>query len=89
LASVGLSLEQGTTTEGIYGSGSKAGRAIGGGVIKRRKYTVGISVGDGGVRLSMQSAMSGIGGSVIGVIRERKQRRKFVASLRSYLDWPE
>ena len=89
LASVGLSLERGTTAEGIYGSGSRAARAIGGGVIKRRKYAVGISIGDGGVRLSMQSAMSGIGGSLIGVIRERRQRKKFVANLRSYLGWQD
>lgn len=89
LASVGLILEKGTTADGIYGSGSKVGRAIGGGVITRRKYVVAISAGDAGVRLSMQSAMSGIGGSVIGLIREKRQRKRFVASLRAYLDMQE
>jgi hypothetical protein len=85
LAGIGLNLEQGTIAQGIYGSGSRAGRAIAGGVVKRRKYRVSISVGDSGVRLSMMSGMSGIGGSWLGLIRERKQRKVFVASLTSYL----
>jgi hypothetical protein len=89
LAGIGLSLEQGTIAQGVYGSGSKAGRAIGGGLVKRRKYLVSISVSDGGVGLSMMSGMSGIGGSLLGVLRERKQRKAFVASLTSYLDWRE
>jgi hypothetical protein len=37
----------------------------------------------------MQSDMSGIGGSLIGVIRQRRQRKKFVAGLRSYLGWED
>jgi hypothetical protein len=87
LAGVGLNLEKGTIAQGVYGSGSKAGRAIGGGLVKRRKYLVSISVSDAGVGLSMMSGMSGIGGSWLGLMRERKQRKAFVASLTSYLDW--
>jgi hypothetical protein len=86
LAGIGLDLEQGSIAQGIYGSGSKAGRAIGGGLIKRRKYVASISATDAGVRLSMMSGMSGIGGSLLGLMRERKQRKAFVASLTAYLD---
>jgi hypothetical protein len=87
LGAIGLNLEDGTVMQGVYGSGSKAGRAIGGGFVKRRKYVVSVSVTEGGVRLSMVSGMSGLSGSVVGLMRERKQRKEFVASLTSFLGW--
>ena len=82
-----MTLEEGSITQGVYGSGSKAGRAFGGGLVMRRKYLVSASVTDAGVRLSMMSGMSGRCGSVVGLVREQKQRKEFVASLTSFIGW--
>ncbi len=38
-----------------------------------------------GSHASVTSAMSGAGGGVIGVLKERKQRTRFLDDLKSYL----
>lgn len=82
----GLKLESGTIWQGEWGSGSTIGRALAGGFVKRRKFNVSIAPPvDGGVQLRMMSAMSGVSGSLFGILRERKQRRQFVSKLKLYM----
>lgn len=94
-------LESGDSLQGTYGIGSAVGRAIGGGLVKRAKYGVAITQTqqpDPGrpdlpgeptegqrVHVSIASQMSGASGSLLGVSREKKQRRQFVEDLKGYL----
>jgi hypothetical protein len=82
----GFKLEKGDPMNGTYGTGSSVGRVIVGGFAKRAKYDVSVGPAEGGnVHASVTSAMSGAGGGVIGVLKERKQRTRFLDDLESYL----
>ena len=82
----GLKLDKGAPADGLYVSGSALGRIAGGGLVNRRKYNVTVrSIGEGSVHASIASAMSGMSGSVLGVMKERKQRRDFIEKLQAYL----
>jgi hypothetical protein len=82
----GFSLENGTRLEGRWGSGSRLGRALGGGLVKRRKYEVKIAPDGDGVHVTLASAMSGLSGSLLGVSKERAQRKEFMARLQAFLE---
>jgi hypothetical protein len=85
-ANSGLRLEKGDPANGTYGSGSSLGRIAAGGFAGRRKYEVKLASADGAtVHATVASAMSGMSGGAIGLVKERKQRRQFVDSLKSYL----
>jgi hypothetical protein len=79
-------LEKGTALNGSWGSGSALGRALGGGFVRRRKFEVKIAASGNGVHVDVRSVMSGISGSVLGVSRERAQRKDFVAKLKTFLE---
>ncbi|MGC1183842.1 MAG: hypothetical protein WBA31_01655 [Candidatus Dormiibacterota bacterium] len=81
----GFRLEEGTPGHGAYGSGNLALRLLAGGLYKRRKYDIRITKSGDGVRMTVESAMSGWSGSLLGVARERSQRKQFQADLRTYL----
>jgi hypothetical protein len=82
----GLKLDKGAPADGVYVSGSAIGRIAGGGFANRRKYNVTVrSIGDGSVQASIASAMTGMSGSVLGVMKERKQRRQLIEKLEAYL----
>jgi hypothetical protein len=71
---------------GTYGTGSSVGRAIAGGFVKRAKYDVRVSpTEDGSIQAGVTSAMSGAYGGAIGVLKERKQRARFVEDLKAYV----
>jgi hypothetical protein len=94
-------LESGDKHNATYGMGSAVGRVIGGGLVKRAKYGVAISqpqltdparpdvTGEPAtgplVHISIASQMSGASGSLLGISREKKQRRQFVEDLKAYL----
>jgi hypothetical protein len=81
----GFRLEDGAAVNGTYGSGSAAGRALAGGFTKRKKYEVRITGIDDRVQVRVESAMSGWSGSLVGVARERNQRKEFVSRLQTHL----
>ena len=82
----GLTLDGGAPADGMYVSGSALGRIAGGGFVNRRKYHVTVtSMGDGVVHASIVSAMSGVSGGGLGVMKERKQRRRLVEKLQAHL----
>lgn len=85
LGNIGLALEAGTPFQGIYGRGSVAGRAIAGGLVNRQRYAVSVTpTADGGVHLSMESAMSGWSGSLLGLLREKRNRKQFAVQATAY-----
>ena len=83
LESSGLRLEEGDESLATWGSGSKAGRALGGALAKRRKYDVSIE-GSDPVRVTVASAMSGWSGGAIGASKEKKQRKEMVQQLHQH-----
>jgi hypothetical protein len=82
----GFKLEKGDAMIGTYGSGSGAVRVLAGGFAGRKKYDVSVTpVGDQTVHASVTSSMSGAGGGLIGVMKEKKQRGRFAEDLKAYL----
>lgn len=76
-------LEEGTPDEGIYGTGSAALRAILGGFIKRNKFKITILEESGNVRMSLDKAMSGAMGGVVGHNKMKKEFNRLAAGLKS------
>jgi hypothetical protein len=85
LVAGGFELEEGGPARGTWARGNAAARLVAGGFVARAKYTVIIVETTDGVHLTFQSAMSGWGGSLVGVARERIQRKDFVDRLQSHL----
>jgi hypothetical protein len=86
LAARGFEREAGTLGRSTWGRGNAAARAVAGGLVSRAKYTVVISQTTDGVQLSFVSTMSGWSGSLLGVARERSQRKDFVDRLQVHLN---
>ena len=84
----GFRLEDGTSLNGAYGSGNSAARVMAGGLSSRKKYDIRITKLADGIRMTVNSAMSGWSGSLLGVARERGQRKKFLSNLQTYLSSP-
>ena len=81
----GFTLGSGSKQNGVYETGSSGGRAVLGGFVKRQKYSVSVS-GDENLSSAMiQSEMSGVSGSVLGVVRERKGREEMKSALQFFL----
>ncbi len=76
-------LEEGTPDDGVYGTGSKALRAIFGGLVKRNKFKVTIQEESGNVRMSLDKAMSGALGGVLGYKKMKKEHARLVSGLKS------
>ncbi len=76
-------LEEGTSEDGIYGTGSPALRAIFGGLVKRYKFKVTINEESGNVRMSVNKAMSGALGGVLGYQKMKKEHTRVVTGLKS------
>lgn len=85
LAARGFEKELGTVEMSTWTRGNAAARLVAGGFVGRAKYTVRINQTADGIQLSFQSAMSGWSGSLVGVARERSQRKDFVDRLRSHI----
>ena len=83
--SSGFRREEGTDTQATWGSGSKAGRVLGGGFSKRKKYNVSIE-GSNPVRVTVASAMSGWSGGALGASKEKKQRKEMAEQLRVHFE---
>ena len=83
LETSGLNREEGTDTRGVWGSGSKTGRALGGAFAKRKKFDVNIE-GSEPVIATITSAMSGWSGGAIGAMKEKKQRKEFALELQNH-----
>jgi hypothetical protein len=84
--SSGFKLEKGDPMVGTYGSGNSAARVLLGGFVGRRKYDIIVRPGDADtVHAFVTSTMSGAGGGALGVMKERKQRARFVGELKAYL----
>jgi hypothetical protein len=92
--------ESGDKYRATYGLGSAIGRVLAGGLVKRSKYAVVIADASPGpprpdtsttgvdpsmIRLTIQSEMSGMSGSIVGIGREQVQRREFINSMQTYL----
>jgi hypothetical protein len=77
--------EWGGGRESSWGRGSSLGRDVGGGLVRRAQYNVTVSETDEGVDLLIESAMSGWGGSALGVAREQNQRKVTTSRLQAYL----
>jgi len=86
LAARGFEPESGTPERSTWTRGSAAGRLVAGGFVGRAKFTVIITQTADGVQLSFQSGMSGWSGSLVGVARERSQRKDFVDRLQSHIN---
>lgn len=70
----GYKLEEGTMTRGVYGNGNAAARALLGGFVKRNKFSVSIEQSaEGGFNISLDKAMSGAMGGVMGVSKLNKE----------------
>ncbi len=76
-------LEEGTPDDGMYGTGSKALRAIFGGFVKRYKFKVKILEESGNVRMSLDKGMSGAMGGVLGYKKMKKEHARIVSGLKS------
>lgn len=82
----GFSLEEGTSSAGMYGKGNKVARALIGGFVKREKFGVTVDANADAVTVRVASAMSGWSGSALGRAREKKSRVAVSDGLRAYLD---
>lgn len=70
----GYKLEEGTKLRGVYGNGNAALRAIVGGLVKRNKFSVNIEPNMyNGFTISVDKAMSGALGGMIGVSKLNKE----------------
>lgn len=76
-------LEEGTPDDGVYGTGSKALRALFGGLVKRYKFKVTIHEESGNVRMSVDKAMSGALGGALGYSKMKKEHARLVSGLKS------
>jgi len=83
LGARGYNLESGTKTQGVYGRGSAAGRAIVGPLAKRLKYNVTIGKEGDNVALVVAKGMSGIMGGLLGVSQEKKEFQTIISGLQS------
>lgn len=83
--SCGFHLESGTPTQGTYTKGNSGGRAILGGFVERMKYSVQVWTDQNNVHAKTESTMSGISGSVLGVVRERKGRDEMKKLFENFL----
>jgi len=81
----GFNLDSGTSSVGVYSKGSGAGRALLGGFVDRKKYSLRIWVDQSFVNAQIESEMTGASGSVLGVVRERKGRDEIKDSLQFFL----
>lgn len=81
----GLVLGPGSPIAGVYETGSAVGRAVLGGFVKRHKYSVNVCTDEHGTHARVHSEMSGASGSIVGVVRERKERDEVKTSFQWYL----
>jgi hypothetical protein len=81
----GYSLESGSKTQGVYGRGSAAARAIVGPLAKRLKFNVILGQDGGNVALVVAKGMSGMGGGLIGASQEQKEFQRILSELQSSL----
>jgi len=78
----GYKLEEGTKLDGVYGTGSAAGRVFGGGFVKRYKFSIKIFQSqDGGTLIHFDKAMSGMSGGLIGVGKMNAENDRIYALL--------
>ncbi len=68
-----------------WGRGSGVGRALVGGLVSRAEYVLTITETTQGVSAVLESAMSGWGGSVLGVAREHSQRKTLIQGLEAFI----
>ena len=81
----GFNLDSGTSSVGVYSKGSGASRALLGGFVDRKKYSLKIWIDQSFVNAQIESEMTGASGSVLGVVRERKGRDEIKNSLQFFL----
>ncbi len=82
----GYSLEEGTATSGVYGKGSKVGRALLGAFVRRYKFRVTIAPQAPGSLVTLQKAMSGWGGGAIAAAGMKSELRRMITLLHDRLD---
>jgi hypothetical protein len=82
--SQGFTLEEGDRYHAVYGLGSASGRAMGGGLVQRRKYSLSVDTDGSGVRAVYASAMSGWSGSLLGASKEKKGRKAVNEAAQGY-----
>jgi len=83
LAARGYHLESGTKTQGIYGRGSAAARALVGALSKRAKFNVTVGQDDANVAVVIAKGMSGMSGGFLGMSQMGKELGSLSAGLQS------
>lgn len=78
-------MDSGSPISGLYTTGSAGGRAVLGGLANRKKYNVNVWADSTQTYATVESAMTGASGSVLGVVRERKGRDEIKGQLHIFL----
>lgn len=82
---LGYAMTSSDATGAMFEKGSAAARVLAGGFANRSKYTVSITANGPYLVADVTSAMSGAGGGLMGVSKEKKQRAAITAQLQDYL----
>jgi hypothetical protein len=78
-------LEEGTNTNGVYGTGNAFLRFLFGGFVKRNKFKIEIVATADRVRLSVREGMSGFSGGAIGRSRMTSELKKITEEIKTNL----
>ncbi|MBN1348497.1 hypothetical protein JXJ21_03745 [candidate division KSB1 bacterium] len=82
---LGYKLEEGTNQFGIYGTGSPVLRVLFGAFAKRYKFNVAIRENAKQVKLTINEAMSGYSGGLIGKSKMKKEFQKITEAIKTNL----
>ena len=82
-AAEGYILESGSSTDGVYGRGSAAMHSMVGGLSKRCKFKVNVAQESDKVRLTINKAMSGAMGGLLGKKKVDREVKRICLRMKS------